>query len=143
MSSPMGSLTLFEEDGALVALEWGRVPGGSSSSVLADGKDQLGAYFDRRLHSFSLPLRPAGTPFQKSVWQCMRAIPFGLTRTYGELAHELNSAARAVGGACGRNPLPIIIPCHRVLGSAGLGGYSGGDGLSTKRQLLRLEGALA
>ena len=72
----------------------------------------------------------------------MAAIPSGHTRTYGDLAGELDSAAQAVGNACGANPIPILIPCHRIVGARGLGGYSGGDGLTTKTALLRLEGGL-
>jgi len=140
LHSPLGPLTLFEEAGAIVALDWGRAPAGAATPLLSVAREQLDAYFTGRLKAFDLPLRPAGTPFQKAVWDLMRAIPYGATRTYGELAHELKSAPRAVGGACGRNPIPILIPCHRVLGAAGrLGGYSGGAGVDTKRALLRLE----
>lgn len=140
LHSPLGPLTLFEEAGAIVALDWGRAPAGAATPLLARAKEQLDAYFTGRLKAFDLPLRPAGTPFQKAVWDLMRAIPYGATRSYGELARDLNSAPRAVGGACGRNPIPILIPCHRVLGAGGrLGGYSGGAGVDTKRALLRLE----
>jgi O-6-methylguanine DNA methyltransferase len=89
------------------------------------------------------PGGPEGTAFQQRVWRALSAIPFGETRSYGELARELGSAARAVGGACGANPIPIIIPCHRVLAAnRRLGGFSGGDGLSSKQQLLAHEGIL-
>ena len=90
----------------------------------------------------SLPLAPAGSPFEKRVWSAMQKIPYGETRCYGDLASDIRSAPRAVGGACGKNPIPIVIPCHRVLAKAGLGGYSGAGGLDTKQALLRLEGAL-
>jgi len=143
MASPLGFLTVFEEAGAIVAVEWGRVEAARPSKLLADAKRQLDAYFDRRLRRFALPLAPAGSRFQRAVWDRMLAIPYGQTQTYGELATALGSAARAVGGACGRNPIPIIIPCHRVVGGAGrLGGYSGSDGQATKRALLALEGDL-
>jgi methylated-DNA-[protein]-cysteine S-methyltransferase len=90
-----------------------------------------------------LPLTPAGTPFQRRVWATLAEIPFGQTRSYGDLARELGSGPRAVGGACGRNPIPLLIPCHRVLTADGhLGGYSGQGGLVTKMQLLRHEGAI-
>jgi len=93
---------------------------------------------------FDLPLKPRGTEFQESVWRVITKIPFGKTRSYGSLAQELGTAARAVGAAAGKNPLPIFIPCHRVVGKQGaLGGFSGGDGVATKRQLLRLEGHAA
>ncbi len=142
IQSPFGDLTLFEEDGALVSLDWGRVPDQGGSPLLGRARDQLDAYFQGRLKAFDLPLRAQGTPFQKTVWSSMAAIPYGQTRTYKALAQELSSGPRAVGGACGRNPLPILIPCHRVLGSNGnLGGYSGGDGVPTKRALLGLETA--
>ena len=89
-----------------------------------------------------MPLAPAGSGFRQRVWQAMQAIPVGETRSYGALARALGSAPRAVGGACGANPIPILIPCHRVVAGGGLGGYSGGAGLATKIALLKLEGAL-
>jgi len=142
MNSPVGPLTLFEEAGDLTVLEWGRVPAANASPLLTEATRQLTAYFDGRLRDFDLPLAPAGTEFQQRVWRAMRAIPYGETETYGELARKLQSVARAVGGACGANPLPILIPCHRVTGAGGaLTGYSAGQGVETKRNLLRLEGA--
>ena len=142
--SPLGFLTLHEDSGALIALDWGRAPGGVASPLLAAAKAQVEAYFAGRRRSFELPLRPLGTDFQKSVWRAMRAIPFGRTRSHGDLARDLASAPRAVGGACGKNPLPLLIPCHRVLAAGGaLGGYSGGDGLDTKRRLLAHEARIA
>ncbi len=143
LSTPVGFLTVFEDGGAIVAVEWGRAGAGRATALLDEAKRQLDAYFDGRLRRFELPLRLAGSRFQRAVWGRMRAIPYGHTRTYGDLADGLASAARAVGAACGRNPIPIVIPCHRVVGGGGrLGGYSGGDGPATKRALLRLEGAL-
>lgn len=143
LATPLGFLTVFEAADAVVAVEWGRTGKARPSPLLMEAKRQLDAYFDRRLKRFELPLAPAGSRFQRAVWDCMRAIPYGEARTYGELAKSLASVARAVGGACGRNPVPIIIPCHRVVGQGGrLGGYSGGDGLATKRALLAFEGYL-
>jgi len=142
-NSPVGPLTLFEEDGVIIAVEWGWPPESEDAPapVLEQARDQLDAYFEGRLKEFDLPLAPMGTAFQKKVWQAMSRIPFGATRTYGDLAGELGTSPRALGGACGRNPIPIIIPCHRILGSnGGLGGYSGMDGTETKAFLLRLEG---
>lgn len=140
--SPVGDLTLFEEDGVLVALEWGRADGGAETPLLAKARRQLEEYFTGERHDFALPLSPSGTPFQKSVWALMRAIPFGQVETYGALAARLATSPRPVGTACGRNPLPILIPCHRVVAAAGkLGGYSGIDGVDTKKFLLSLEGA--
>jgi methylated-DNA-[protein]-cysteine S-methyltransferase len=143
--SPAGSLALFEENGTLVACKWGQVPESAtdsqSSSLLTETCQQLDAYFSGDLKQFDLPLRPAGTRFQKSLWELLQRIPYGSTQTYGDLAKTLGTAARAVGAACGKNALPIIIPCHRVISATGkLTGYTGGDGIETKRALLRLEG---
>lgn len=139
--SPVGELTIIEEDDALVALEWGRAPGGAETKLLKEVKRQLESYFTRRLKTFDLPMNMKGSDFQRAVWERMNRIPYGETVTYGMVARELESGPRAVGMACGTNPIPIIVPCHRILGSNGLGGYSGGTGLDTKRQLLRLEGS--
>lgn len=144
-NTPVGPLTLFEEDGNIIAVEWGWPPESDEkpAPVLERARDQIEAYFDGTLKAFDLPLAPMGTPFQQKVWQALSRIPFGTTRTYGELAKELGTAPRALGGACGRNPLPIIIPCHRVLaGNRAIGGYSGLDGVDSKRFLLKLEGVL-
>lgn len=143
LHSPVGDLTLFEADGALVALEWGWADGGAPTPLLQTACNQLGDYFDGKARAFDLPLAPAGTPFQRRVWQALSALAYGETTTYGTLAACLGSSARAVGSACGRNPLPLIIPCHRVLAANGaLRGYSGEGGLDTKLQLLRMEAAL-
>lgn len=140
-NSPIGPLTLSEEDGVIVSLDWGWPPDSEETPLLLRARDQLEEYFDGRRRAFDLPLAPFGTAFQKRVWQALAAIPFGATRTYGDVAAELGTAARALGSACGRNPIPIIIPCHRVLATnGGLGGYSGMDGVETKQFLLRLEG---
>jgi methylated-DNA-[protein]-cysteine S-methyltransferase len=138
--TPLGPLTLSEEDGAIVALDWGRGRDQEETPGLRAAADQLQDYFDSRRVSFDLPLAPFGSPFRQRVWAALRAIPPGETRGYGDLARELGTAARAVGGANGANPIPIIIPCHRVVGAGGaLGGYSGGEGPTTKRYLLDLE----
>lgn len=144
LDSPVGRLSLFEENGALAALDWGtKRASGEPTTLLLEAKRQLAAYFAGKLHDFDLPLAPAGSPFERRVWQLMSAIPYGETRSYGDLAADLGAMPRAVGQACGRNPLPILIPCHRVLAAGGaLGGYSGGRGVDTKRRLLILEGAL-
>jgi methylated-DNA-[protein]-cysteine S-methyltransferase len=143
LHSPVGDLTLSEADGALVALDWGWAPGQRETRMLGQARRQLEAYFDGDPAPFELPLAPAGSDFQRRVWERMGAIPLGRTLSYGELARELGSAARAVGAACGANPIPIIVPCHRVIAAdGGLGGYSGQGGVETKQALLRLEGAL-
>lgn len=145
--SPVGTLSIFADGAALTVVEWGRAPepppaAEATRALLADARAQLDAYFDGKAIAFALPLAPAGNAFQQSVWQAMCAIPYGTTRTYGELAADLGSSARAVGTACGANPIPIIIPCHRVLGAGNrMTGYSGGAGVETKIQLLQLEGA--
>ena len=109
-------------------------------NAFVDATTQLEAYLAGELQEFDLPLAPEGTPFQQSVWQKLQTIPYGKTATYGELAAELGkpNASRAVGAANGRNPIPIVIPCHRVIGSNGkLTGFSGG--LHIKEALLSLE----
>ncbi len=130
--SPVGQLTIEEVDERIVAIRWGESPGGNGSPLLAEAARQLAAYFDGKRQEFDLPLAPAGTAFEGRVWTAMQAIPYGETRTYGDLAHTTDSGPRAVGRACGRNPIPIVIPCHRVLSRGGLGGYSGDGGLATK-----------
>ncbi len=140
MHSPMGPLTLHEEDGAIVTIGWGWSTTSEETGLLGLARDQLREFFDGERTDFSLPLNPAGTTHQRNVWSAMRRIPFGETQTYGDLARTIGSGPRAVGGACGRNPIPIVIPCHRVVGGNGkLTGYSGGDGLGSKRYLLDLE----
>lgn len=140
--SPIGALTLFADADALFALEAGKAPTtGEPTPLLIEAKRQLDAYFDGKLETFDLPLAPAGTPRQSEIWQAMTRIPHGRTQTYGEIARALGSSPRAVGTACARNPLPVLIPCHRVLGAdGGVGYYSFADGPDTKRQLLVLEG---
>jgi len=141
VSSPVGRLTVSATPVAIISIAWMDEPQGEPHALLIEARRQLEAYFERRLSHFDLPLMPAGSPFERRVWQAMRQIPYGQTRSYGELAMEVGSAPRAIGRACGRNPIPIIIPCHRVLARNGLGGYSGGSGLATKRRLLELERA--
>jgi len=142
VETPFGSLVLSEKDGALISLAWGKNGKGTGqpTPLLAQAIHQLQDYFAGKRQSFDLPLNPAGTAFQKKVWKNLSAIPYGETRRYGDVARAIKSAPRAVGMGCGRNPLPILIPCHRVVASDGtLGGYSGGKGLETKAGLLDLE----
>lgn len=141
LHSPIGDLTVSEENGAIVAVDWGWGRDQEETPLLASARAQLFAYFDRERTNFDLPLAPAGTPFQRRVWAALQAIPYGQTRSYAEIAATLGSAARAVGQASAANPIPILIPCHRVVAVGSLGGYSGGDGAATKRALLDLEAA--
>ena len=149
VDSPVGVLVLSDSDGGLSALEWRHADDSAhraavsapATALLSRAADQLAEYFAGRRRTFELPLAPRGSPFQRRVWAEMRRIPYGDTASYGALARRLSSAARAVGGACGANPLPIFIPCHRVVAAGGaLGGFSGGAGRETKRFLLRHEG---
>ena len=102
-------------------------------------RQQLDAYFDGDLTAFDLPLAPVGTTYRQRVWRALCAIPYGATRSYLDIANAAGGSPRSVGQANGNNPIPIVIPCHRVLATTHIGGYSGGDGLPTKRWLLALE----
>ena len=141
IDSPIGWLTLTAGEGAVTNVDWGRGRVARSNCLLAKAARQIGEYFEGSRKEFNLPLSPAGSEFQKSVWDIIREIPFGETCTYGGIAHRLGVTPQAVGQACGLNPIPIIIPCHRVLSAAGLGGFSGQGGVETKVSLLKLEGA--
>jgi methylated-DNA-[protein]-cysteine S-methyltransferase len=152
INSPVGRLALEADDDCVTGVRWAspgecavaaKTDAATANPVLKEAARQLDRYFGRRLRRFDLPLAAHGTDHQKRVWAMMREIPFGETMTYGGMATALGSGPRAVGTACGRNPLPIIVPCHRVLASGGKnGGYSGGRGLPTKYQLLALEGVV-
>lgn len=141
VSTRFGDLTLTEEEGAITALRWGRAPREDETSLLARAAEQIAAYDNGQLEAFDLPLRIKGSDFQRAVCDAIAAIPFGHTRTYGEIARDLGVPAQAVGQACGGNPIPILIPCHRVMGAKGLTGFSGAGGVETKVALLRHEGA--
>jgi methylated-DNA-[protein]-cysteine S-methyltransferase len=147
VSSPVGNLQLYSDGRHLVKIAFP----GDDAEAAREGNDpvleacaaQLAEYFRGARRRFELPLAPGGTAFQRRVWQALAAIPFGETRSYGDIARAIGSprAVRAVGAANGRNPLPIVIPCHRVIGSNGaLTGFAGG--LAAKTCLLELEGAL-
>jgi len=151
IDTPVGKLTLVAGDAGLTAVLWenddpnrvplGRLPRNASHPVIEVASAQLREYFNGKRRSFDLPLDPAGTPFQKEVWHALCTIPYGQTRSYAQIARQIGrpSAARAVGAANGRNPVSIIVPCHRVIGSSGkLTGFAGG--LKIKAQLLALEG---
>ena len=142
MESPIGPLEIVEDGAAIVRLHIGTRNLGfvDATPLLDEAKMQLHGYFKRQRTQFNLPLAPAATAFQERMRAYMLAIPLGETRSYGEAARTLATAARAVGQACGRNPIPIIVPCHRIIAAAGqLGGFSGGEGPPTKHMLLNLE----
>ncbi len=139
VASPLGPLTIVEERGLIVRLDW-RARDPAPTPLLAEAARQLSAYFDRRLTRFDLPL-DWGAGLNAEVRRAMAAIPFGETRTYGDLSKAIGAPAQAIGQACGANPVPILIPCHRVLSATGLGGFSAPGGVETKVALLRLEGA--
>ncbi|MBQ0806280.1 methylated-DNA--[protein]-cysteine S-methyltransferase [Sulfitobacter sp. HGT1] len=134
-------LTVTEEAGAITRLSWGAARDQHRSDLLDAATRQLASFDTGALTEFTLPLRVGGSGFLRAVCDAICAIPFGETRTYGEIAKDLNAPAQAVGQACGQNPIPVIIPCHRVMGAKGLTGYSGAGGIETKIALLRHEGA--
>ncbi|MFN4193550.1 MAG: methylated-DNA--[protein]-cysteine S-methyltransferase [Tabrizicola sp.] len=141
MAGPFGPVALVERDGLLVGVEW-RLPEVSvQTALLVEGLAQLAAYFEGRLGRFDLPL-DWGTGLHAAVRRAMADIPYGETRTYGQIAGLVGAPPQAVGQACGANPLPILIPCHRVTGTGWFGGFSGPGGVETKAALLRHEGAL-
>ena len=142
LSSPFGDLHLSAGPDAITGLGWGQRGVEGRDPVLLAAVDQLDAYFAGALETFDLPLQVQGSAFQVAVCDAMRAIPFGETRTYGQIADALGVTPQAVGQACGANPIPILIPCHRVMGANGrLVGFSGAGGVETKVALLRHEGA--
>jgi methylated-DNA-[protein]-cysteine S-methyltransferase len=143
LPSPLGPLYVEAQDGRITRLETnGRDAPPDADGHFAALKAQLDEYFAGTRTAFELPLAEQGTPFERRVWERLRAIPYGETVTYGELARELSSSPRAVGRANGRNPISIIVPCHRVIGANGsLTGYAGG--LPIKQALLEHEGFLA
>jgi len=141
--SPFGALTISEDEGQIVALDWGWGRDQKETPLLLKARDLLERYFDGESVDFdTLPYRPYGTPYRQKVWDALRRIPYGKTRTYADIAAEVGGSARSVGGAVGTNPIPILIPCHRVVGRAGLGGYSGLGGIADKHAMLHLEGVL-
>ena len=138
--SPLGAITLVEDEGALVALEWGGA-GADETPVLLEAHRQVAAYFAGDLKAFDLPLAPKVSLRQRAFLDALSAIPFGQTMTYGEIAKATGMSAQGAGQACGANPIAIIIPCHRVTGTGNLGGFSARGGVEAKVALLRHEGA--
>ena len=141
VDSPVGPLALTETDGAITALDWRVVKSPPASDLTREAARQLAAYFAGERTAFTLPLAPRGSAFQLAFYRALCAIPHGETRRYGDLAAALEVSPQAIGQACGANPIPVIIPCHRVLGASSLGGFSGAGGVETKVALLRHEGA--
>ena len=143
LHTPLGDLTVSAEDEAIIAVDWGWGRDQTETPTLLRAREQLQAYFDRQRTCFDLPLAPHGSQYRRRVWAALCAIPAGQTRTYAEIARVAGGSPRSVGQANGANPIPVLIPCHRVVAAASLGGYSGGDGLDTKRFLLQLESRAA
>lgn len=145
IDTPTGRVRVVSDGEAIVRITW--IAAGTMAepaegdAVSRETIAQLAAYFAGRLTAFDIPIRfRGGSEFERAVWEAMRAIPWGQTRSYGDLAAFTGGVARAVGGACGRNPVPIVVPCHRVVGSDGkLIGFSGADGVATKQWLLDFE----
>ena len=149
LDSPIGRIRMVSDGEHLTAIQFGNMKSATiagnerSDPILKACSQQLKEYFTGKRRNFELPLSPSGTQFQQRVWDSLKAIPYGELRSYRDIAEGLHQpkAVRAVGAANGRNPLPIVVPCHRVIGSNGsLTGFSGG--LEAKRMLLKLEGAI-
>ena len=143
--SPVGAVTLLANNNKVVYLTMGSdiTPDFGKASVLQDAKKQLTSYFKGKTKELKFDVQLQGTDFQKAVWKEIAKIGFGEITTYAEIAKNIGNpkAVRAVGGAVGSNPVPLVVGCHRVLGASGrITGYSGGDGIPTKRWLLALEG---
>ena len=139
--TPVGSIGADWDGTSITALHWARAGTLTDGPVFDQLKDELCRYFAGKLSDFEVPLNAGGNDFQRRFHRALCDIPYGETRSYGDLAQQLGVSAQAIGQACGANPIPILIPCHRVLGANGLGGYSGAGGIETKVALLKLEGA--
>ena len=145
--SPIGLIRVFESNGKVTSIDLavgGSKETSSTNPTLIQAKKEIDSYFAGSLTKFTLPVDlTKGTPFQRAVWQEINKLKFGQVKTYADIARAIGKplAARAVGGAVGSNPIPLVVGCHRVLGASGkITGYSGGKGLPTKRILLKLEG---
>ncbi len=141
VQTPVGMLSADSDGQAITRLIWGRGGNLTEGPLAAQFVNELTAYFAGERQDFTLPLAPRGSAFQQDFYAALCAIPYGETRTYGDLAVDLGVSAQAIGQACGANPIAVLIPCHRVLAANGLGGYSGAGGIEAKVTLLRLEGA--
>jgi len=148
MDSPVGRLAIQTDGDKLTGIEYGvrqAITRKLTDPLHQKIKRQIEAYFNRPSREFRLPLSLKGTPFQQKVWHALQNIPVSQTISYGELANHLHTSARAVGNACRANPVPLVIPCHRVVAKDGIGGFSGaihGKQIERKRWLLQHEGAL-
>ena len=140
VETPVGRLGIAERAGRIVRVGWQGGDAGTPTPLLAVAARQVRAYFAGELREFDLPLDAGGDELEARVFAAMRAIPYGETRSYGEIARDLGIRPDEVGRGCAANPIPVIIPCHRVLAAGGLGGYSGAGGVETKIALLKLEG---
>lgn len=141
VETPIGPVHVEEAEGAIVRAGWRRIEAPGDSDLLREAAAELAAYFNGRLTAFGVPIRHGRGDAAGRVLDAMRAIPLGETRSYGDVAKEVGLPAQAVGQACGANHIPILIPCHRILGTGGLGGFSAPGGVETKVWLLRHEGA--
>lgn len=138
-ATPIGIVTITALSYAVTGITLGDKPGTERKSELTDrAAEQLIEYFDKKRTSFDLPVFPDGTPFQMKVWKALQSIPYGEVRTYAQIAEAIGKpgAVRAVGNACGANPIPIVIPCHRVVAKDGIGGFSAGKHPEKLKELL-------
>lgn len=141
VETPLGRLGVAANlHGFVTDILWSYHGENRENALVKEAARQITRYFSGQHHIFDLPLQPQGTLFQKRVYHAMQNIPRGTTQTYGDIATTLKTSARAVGNTCGANPLPIIIPCHRITAANHIGGYSGENGIATKIRLLQLEG---
>ena len=135
MKTPFTGLKIICSDDALLEIDFvnhGHQSKQKASKLMARVQQQIEQYCQSKRQQFDVPLQPRGTEFQQKVWQAMLDIPYGQVRTYGDIAHQLKSSPRAVGNACRANPIPLIIPCHRVVAASGIGGYAGAKCLQEK-----------
>ncbi|WP_136637330.1 methylated-DNA--[protein]-cysteine S-methyltransferase [Pseudooceanicola onchidii] len=139
--TPLGRFSVRDGGGAIVEAGWRAMTGAEPTPLLIEAEAQVRAYWAGEREAFDLPVRVDAGPLVQDVCALLQAIPFGETRTYGDLARALGRPAQAVGQACGQNPIPLIVPCHRILSATGLGGFSAPGGVESKVILLRHEGA--
>lgn len=137
LNSSLGYISIIEEDGFVTAILFSFIEE-NPSQITEKAKKQIEEYLDRKRTAFDLPFKLLGTDFQKRVWEVISCVPYGETISYREIGERINSRGyQAIGSACGKNPLPILIPCHRILGKDNLGGF--GAGLEIKQRLLKIE----